>query len=732
MPQPVYILFGALWTAATSLALGKLLLRGLRIRLYREEETPLAYMAGSALLSLLVFALTAAQVIYKGTVLCLGAAVLLAAWRARVWTPREERLPPLSPRLKWLGSIAAAPFLLLCFTHAMAPEMSPDGSSYHLGLVGRYYRDHGFRLIATNMYAHLSQGVEMLFLYAYAFGRHSGAALVHFSFLVALPWMMLNYARRRGFPKAGAAGALFVLMSPVVGLDAASAYNDVAVAAILFAVFYLVQVWDATRANAVLIPIGLLAGFAYASKYTAFLAVPYAILWIGWRLRKAPRFAMRALATVSICAALMMLPWIVKNTLWTGNPFAPFFNRWFPNPYVEAAFEEDYSRQMRNYEGLRSLADIPLEVTVRGKILGGLIGPFFLLSPLALAALGNSNGRRLLAAALVFGLPYVANIGTRFLIPPLPFLALALALVLERWPRLLALLVVGHALSSWPDMMKLYCDPYAWRLDRIWWKQALRIESEDGFLRRRWPYYEVARMVEELTPPGATVLAFTGASEAYTSRDIIVFFQSARGNKLGDILYTPLIADFQPLRHVMFRFEPRPLRKIRVRQTATGAPDRWSVSELRVFHNGRELPRDPAWRLRAKPNPWDVQDAFDNSPVTRWRTGETIHGGMYLEVDFGREELVDQVTLEMSWDQGKVRVELDGDGRLLSAEPVEREAAPSLGLRRGAAEVVKDLGVRYLLVQEGDLLAPDLAARPGAWGVVQLGDRRGFRLYEIR
>src|ERR1019366_8789946 len=104
--------------------------------------------------------------------------------------------------------IAFGMFVVLYLANAMAPEMSPDGSTYHLGLVSRYLRAHGFERITTDLYANFSQGVEMLFLFAFAFGRHSAAALTHFAFLVTLPFAILSYARRFGFPVAGVCGAL--------------------------------------------------------------------------------------------------------------------------------------------------------------------------------------------------------------------------------------------------------------------------------------------------------------------------------------------------------------------------------------------------------------------------------------------------------------------------------------------------------------------------------------------
>ena len=80
---------------------------------------------------------------------------------------------------------------------------------------------------------------------------------------------------------------------------------------------------------------------------------------------------------------------------------------------------------------LKSRWEIPLQATVYGS-LSGLLGPVFLLAPLGLLALRRREGRQLWLAALVFGANYFSNITTRFLIPPLPFVALAMMLALER------------------------------------------------------------------------------------------------------------------------------------------------------------------------------------------------------------------------------------------------------------------------------------------------------------
>jgi hypothetical protein len=316
-------------------------------------------------------------------------------------------------------------------------------------MVARELAVHGLVPVPT-IYGMLSQGVEMLFVPAFAIGRHSAAALVHFAFTIALAMAMLAYGRRLGKPWAGAAGALLTFASPVVGVAGSSAYVDVATAAIVFAVFYWTELWDEQRGLRLLIPVGLLAGYAYAAKYTAFPIAIYALGFVAWRAKR-----LRPVLLVAGCAGLMAAPWIARNWIWFQNPFAPFGNAVFRNPYVHVIFERDYGEFLRTYL-MPSLRALPLEATIRGRYIGGIIGPAFLCAPVALAALRFRAGRRLLLAGALMFSTYFLNIGTRFLIPGLPFLSLALGLALgEAAPYLLALMLF-HAVASWPPVLNRY------------------------------------------------------------------------------------------------------------------------------------------------------------------------------------------------------------------------------------------------------------------------------------
>lgn len=730
IPKAVSILFGAGLTVAAAWSLGRLALRRVRTPLYGDEFHLLAFFTGAPLLSLALFVLGMARAWYDATFWVLGLALVGAGW---LWGARPAEKGSKYPR--WFLAVYI-PFAVCYLIVAMSPEISPDGSGYHLGIVGTYYRAHAMTPIFTQMYANLSMGVEMLFLMAYAFGRHSAAALVHCAFLLALPLLMVCWGRRQQMLNAASAGALFFFCSPVVYADGTSAYIDVAVAAGIFALFYLLQLWKADREAGWLPVIGMMAGFGYATKYTAFLAVPFAC-WVVWRtLRKLKEAWIKPLVVVAGCALVMILPWVLRNAAWLHNPFSPLLNAWFPNPFVHVSFEREYAEFMRNY-GMQNLWEIPLEVTFRGRVLCGLTGPLYLLGPVALLALRHPAGRAVAGTALLFLLPFPLNIGTRFLIPALPFVSLALAIALARWKWVLIPLTFAHAAASAPPVVSLYSDPQAWRVVQIPLKQALRIESEASWLGGLAPSYRIARMVENATQPGAVIYTLTPFSESYTTREVRTSFQSAEGERLRDALWMPLVQDSQANRAWDFRFPARTLRRIRLVQTGTGTRDLWSIHEVRVYNDERELPRAPEWRLTASPFPWDIRLAFDNSPVTRWKSWEHIRSGMWVQVDFGKTGTVSRVRLETSTDQYGVRVHLEGDPGegtwvRVGGEPEQSDLIPRLGLRRMATEELRRAGVTHLLVTGGDFGYDDYEREIDLWGFERAGEIDDSRLYRLK
>jgi hypothetical protein len=675
--QPLAILFGAGFTVAVSYSLGAILLRN------SCPDPAIRFVTGSALLSLTVFLLCSVGFAYPSVFLGVGILPLALAPWPKLHRPKNAR---------WL--LLFMPFFALYLSHSMAPEVSYDGSRYHLGLVGRYLREHGFHPILDNFYASLSQGVEMLFLFAYAFGKHSAAATVHLAFLLALTWQVYAYARRQRWELAGICAAFLVFASPLVGVDGSSAYVDVAVAAIAFTLFHLLQFPLDRR---ILIAAGLLAGFAFAAKYTAILAVPYAVGVVFWRSRK-----LRDAAVVASCAAILILPWLTKNWLWIHNPVAPFFNQYFPNDLVTPLSEREYRHQLSNNRMGHLSSDF---------------GLLFLLTPVGLIALRRPQWRQLLLAALVFGAPYYANASTRFLIPALPFVALAIMIEMASFPRLALAVAVIQGLISWPPVLKRYAPPDSWHLEKVTHREALRIKPEEGFLESNLPLYGATRMVERLTPPGSTVFTLTPIPEAYTTRHVRVAYQSTANIMSRNVFWISFVPEHMPSWQLRFRFPRRKLGSFRIAQTAAGN-DVWSMHEVRIFDGARELPRT-GWRSAAG-------GILDGNPVTFWMSSDVLHPGQSVQLDSVEPVMADSVVIECAPDQPGIQLRLEG----IASQPVSGSVLLP-DLRLAAARELKRRGNDYLLMFDGEFGADDLQRNIAAWGVRQVGEYKGARLYQL-
>jgi hypothetical protein len=733
MRHVVVILFGAAFAVATSVALGSLLLRRLRVSLYREEAALFAFLTGAALTSLAVFFLCLIhQARWSVFLAGGGAAIGAAAIKTRNAPPRKP-LPAVPKTWNVLFQLTLALFFFIYFVNALAPEVSPDGSGYHLGNVARIWRSHGFVWEYHSMYSYLSQGMEMLFLVAYSFGRHSAAALVHVAFQLALALLIVCYGRRFESPGVAWCAAVLVYASPLVGRAGSVAYNDLAAAALVFAVFYLLQVWRETREADLLLLAGLLSGFAYGVKYTAALALVFAAGFFWWHSRSEPH-RWRRLAIIAAAAAVGIVPWVARDWIWIRNPVAPFANRWFPNPYFHAGIEKVYISDLGRYVGVNHFWQVPWALLVRGRDTGGILGPVFFLAPIALLALRKPAGRRLLLAGLVFAIPAYFNVGARFLIPALPFVSLAIGVALANFPAALAAVTLLHAVAGWPGVLTRYCDPAAWRVRAIPVAAALRLEPETKYLEEHLKDWSVKSALETLVPPRAKVFSQDSRAEAYLDRTIVVGYESALGNLAQDLLAAPVDRRVLPAQQQRFPLLPVSTRQVRVVQTALGT-EFWTISELHVYSRGRELLRSPQWRVRAWPNGWEAPLAFDNSYATRWSSWQSMSPGMFVAIDFGTPQLIDAVALDHApQPDSKVQVEvLDDLGRWVPLTDTFETVVLDVpaGLRRAATLELKSRGIGYLLVSDTDFFAKDLRTYPSFWGVTELYANEATRLYLI-
>jgi hypothetical protein len=671
------------------------------------------FAAGAAIVSQVVFLFlvcSLAKPLIVGSAAALYAA--FALWRLRPSFPRLH--PPAIPRLLWPFFLAYSALYLI---YALAPEIQPDGYTYHLGLV-KQWRNTGALSPLVGFYEMLPQGLEMLFLLNSLFGG-GGEKLLHALFIALGALLIGNLSRH--FQLTPWPPMLLWFCSPVVGVTGTAAYNDVALGFAALCVFYLLLT-DHPRWAA------LLAGWCYAIKLPGLVFVAAVLLFLALRRR------WRDAVAATFLAALMVAPWMIRTAYLSGNPVAPLYNRWFPNPHFHIDTEEVTVQFLRTYDV--DWLHRWWEVTVAGQKTTGLLGPVFLLAPLVFLLLRRRDGRLLLLALAVALIPWFGNAGTRFLIPALGFLCLALAMALPR-PAIAALALL-HAVLSLPPLIPLYADPYAWRLRHLPWRVVFHLESPTDYLARELWEYRVARMVDRHVPPNQLVLDLLGLPDIYTHTRPLRSWQYAPADHAYDALRTAAEFDASALRSLSATWSPTPVRAFRItNNAASNFP--WGLQEVAFLAGGERLRPRSNWLLSAEPNPWDAPLALDGNLATRYHGWQERRPGMFWEVEFPAPLPLSGIRLTAHPADAEAlsySIQLpSGAWQPLPIRPLVT-TPPAVSLRPQATNFVKRLGFRYLLIRVAEDTSKPfglaIVDHPGDWRLSLLERLDGAWLLQIR
>lgn len=724
------IAFGAFFSLAVAWMLGNICLRRLAV------PWTIALGVGAAAESTIVFLLLACGAGNWVCFLLLGvASTALYGWRGRGAVRLADPVTAPPDRLGlYVAWAVLSVYGVLYLINALAPELEPDARAYHLGLTAEYLRLGGFPH-RVDFYSMLPQGFEMLFVPAFAFGRHSAARLVHCAFLLASVPLMLGIGRRLALVDGVAwSAALFYFCAPIAGITGTSAYTDAGGVFFTLATFYVLLVWRDTRDGRYLAVVGITAGFCYAIKFPGGLVTVLAVVFV---IAVERRIRLSHLALLSGTALAVAAPWILRSWIATGNPVAPLFNRFFRNPYFHPSMDATLSATLRFWWGVPPWR-VPYELAVGGG-LGGSMGPIFFALPLGLLALRKGAGRLCWIAAALLAAPWFWNTSARFLMPALPFFALSLAMgaamVLPR--QVLWACVALEAVACWPQVYGLYHPAYTWRLERFPWRAALRVQPEQDYLASILPAYHVAQLLKSNTAPGERTYSLITVPTAYTDREVLEYWHSAEAERLFDTLLLAIAQDFTLFENKA-SWAPQAISALRIRMPKA-SPVEWQIHDIMLFSNGHSIPSDARPYLRAWPNPWELPLAFDGNPATRWRTWEPLRAGMYVEADFEHPLVLDGAVVSSPTPYDSLPFDFYGRvgdrWHLLATRPTET-AKPLGDVRMDATRSIRGAGFHYILADCGKdglgVVGVAMAEHQADWGVEKVAGIGTEVLFRIK
>jgi len=418
----------------------------------------------AALLGLVAFAnavllLAILHLLYAPLVV--AAVLALAALGAR----RLSRLRPwrgLRPSLQDLPLAIAVLFLLAHLPNALYPVLDHDDNVYHLELPQHYLASHALDAPVFGLYGAMPHLIEILYVVPLALGDFVAPKV----FALSIQFWILAGIGAFALPRLGrlgvGVGALLYLSGQNVEWHLGRAYNEPIVGFFLLGAALAFIAWWETRRVAHLAIVGIACGAACASKYTAWLFAAVILASAATsipRLEQGTRRRLRAAAVLLLPCAALLLPWIVKNVITTGNPVYPNLYGIFGGLYWSEIQVFHHWKSLSANGGLHkdfaTYLMIPLRlVTDNERFLaatfsGSLMAVF--LAGLVQPASWRRAGAHVQAMAIGGLLAWAFTIQAgRYLVALVPLIALAATFFLEGGRALVAVaaLTIGIAISQ--------------------------------------------------------------------------------------------------------------------------------------------------------------------------------------------------------------------------------------------------------------------------------------------
>jgi len=411
-------------------------------------------------------------------------------------------------------AIAAAPALI----EGLTPPASWDALVYHL-TIPRLYLEAG-RLVALPdlLYANFPHASDLLYLLPLAAGEPIAANLLHFSFGGAALIGVACLGRRFGGWSAGLWAAALLATQPVFGFEWGKAYVDVEQAFCGVVMIVALEEYYIGKGRRWLWVAGFLAGQFMAAKYVGLWPVAAgAMLCLVWRKPVGALPQWRAATEFAFFALIPLLPWLIKNLIMTGNPVFPLLYAWLDGLGFSAGRYERLMDWQRNWiggdRGFVSWLILPYSAFFRSgwdyAHFGGALWPaplLFLPFIIERKKPYPWAWRSLVLFAITFYLWGLGARQTRFLLPALPWLALASAWSLAALRRRGA--KKTYALVSLVGLVLLFFvllsknNPAAdWLSTRGRLNWIVGKESDEDFLRARIATLGVFEELDRIAAP---------------------------------------------------------------------------------------------------------------------------------------------------------------------------------------------------------------------------------------
>lgn len=292
--------------------------------------------------------------------------------------------------------------LLWTLATALAPPLHFDALTYHLALPRLYLLNGNMAYTPDNIFWGMPQQVEMLYTLVMGLAGVEAATTLGWGLGVLTLIGLLGYVKERINLTAAWVAVVCLLGGRSLAASLSLGYTEWPVMLYGLGMIIALDTWRRSSEKNYLLLAAIFAGFALGGKYTAGQLIFIGLVIIAWEgFHRRDRRTFFNLFQFGALAALISLPWWIKNWQATSNPFYPLL---FPSGAMTQVRLDHYSGSV--WGSWLDMLVLPWQATVWGvegkQYFSWSIGPL-MLGFAALSWIGwqarGSDEKRLLSTA---------------------------------------------------------------------------------------------------------------------------------------------------------------------------------------------------------------------------------------------------------------------------------------------------------------------------------------------
>lgn len=414
----------------------------------------------------------------------------------RMWPNRAGQKVEASS-WRWL-MLLAVPFLALVVIVSVTPPgvlwieegAGYDVLEYHLQLPREYFQAQQIEYTLHNVYGNFPANAEMLYLLSMivvddVYAGAATAKILNAFIGMACVWAAFVIGRQQGHGVGVASAVLVGTCGWIVYLSGIAYVENLMLFFGFVATGALMRATDSElHRRRWLTMAGLLAGFACGCKYTAIPMIAVPITLMALAIRERTRQRLCNMAIVGVASLVSFCPWLIKNTILTGNPVFPLAHSVFAS-YPEGWGEAEANHFAESHKPGPEESSIEDRVRLAWQRIpadpSGRFGPAIFV----LAGLGIAMNRRSwvdVMLAMMAVLQFLAWISLTHLYARfavlliIPLILLAGRIVRQRlatqFGLIVVLIVAAGAMFNGYHVVNLYRQHFYHEGERIPWEGA--------------------------------------------------------------------------------------------------------------------------------------------------------------------------------------------------------------------------------------------------------------------